>query len=60
LKKNQNFARKKCIVPLVGRLAPIFLAVENVESRGAQDPAGWSRAGVMCVGQEFSFLLDQS
>ena len=60
LKEIRNFARKKCIAPLVGRLAPIFLAVANVEKRGARDPAGWSRVSVMCVAQEFSFfILDQ-
>lgn len=56
LKKSRNFARKKCTAPLVGRLAPIFLAVENVEKRGAPDPAGWSRVGVMCVAQVLSFI----
>jgi hypothetical protein len=62
LKESQNFASKKCIAPLVGRLALIFLAVENVEKRGARDPAGWSRVSAMCVAQVFSFqvLLDQN
>jgi hypothetical protein len=59
LKESRNYAPKKCIAQLVGRLAPIFLAVESVEKRGARDPAGWSRVSVMCVAQEFSFLLDQ-
>ena len=41
LRESRNFARKKCIAPHVGRLAPISLAVANVEKRGARDPAGW-------------------
>lgn len=60
LKESRNFARKKCLAPLVGRLAPIFLAVENVEKHGARDPAGWSRVSVMCVAPVFSFLLDHN
>jgi hypothetical protein len=57
LKESLNSAHKECIAPLVGRLAPIFLAVENVEKRGARDPAGWSGVSVMCVAQEFSLLI---
>lgn len=41
LKGSRNCARKKCIVPLVGSLAAISLAVANVVPCGAQDPAGW-------------------
>jgi len=58
LKESQNSAPKKCIAPLVGRLAQISLAVENVEKRGARDPAGWSMVSVMCAAQESSFSLD--
>ena len=57
LKKSRSCACKKRIVPLVGSLAPIFLAVANVEKRGARDPAGWLGVSVMCVAKEFSFLL---
>ena len=58
LKESRNCARKKCIAPLARRLAPIFLAVANVEKRGARDPADWSGVSVMCVAREFSFFVE--
>jgi len=52
LKESQGCARKRCTAPLVGKPAPIFLTVANVEKYGARDPAGWSAASVICVAQE--------